>query len=181
MKFLATEIPEVRIVEPAVYEDARGFFFESYQERKFAEGGIPERFVQDNHSCSRGPILRGLHAQRQHPQGKLVRVVRGEIYDVAVDIRRSSPTYRRFVGVRLSAENRRQLYVPPGFAHGFAVLSDEAEVVYKCTDFYHPEDEVTILWNDPSLAIPWPLSQPILSEKDRNGRPLAELEPLLPE
>jgi dTDP-4-dehydrorhamnose 3,5-epimerase len=180
MKFLSTEIPGVILVEPEVHEDSRGFFLEVYHARKFEEGGIRARFVQDNHSCSRGSILRGLHAQRFHPQEKLVRAIRGEIYDVAVDIRRDSPTYRRFFAARLSARNLRQLFIPAGFAHGFAVLSEEAEVEYKCTDFYRPEDELVIAWNDPSLGIPWPITDPLLSEKDRRAPRLADVEHQLP-
>jgi dTDP-4-dehydrorhamnose 3,5-epimerase len=180
MKFLSTALPGVVVVEPQVYRDERGFFLETWHARRYAEGGIDAVFVQDNHSRSRARTLRGLHAQRKRPQGKLVRVVLGEIYDVAVDIRRGSPTFARFVAERLSAENFRQVYVPPGFAHGFAVLSDVVEVEYKCTDFYDRDDEITVAWNDPAIAIPWPVADPILSEKDRTAKTLAEMKPLLP-
>lgn len=166
MKFLPTAIPEVILVEPDVYHDARGFFLETYHARCYAEGGITAQFVQDNQSFSTQHTLRGLHAQRQHPQGKLVRALIGEIFDVAVDIRPHSPTFRRWVGVTLSAANFRQLYVPPGFAHGFCVLSADAQVAYKCTAFYHAGDEVGICWNDPSIDIQWPVTTPLLSAKD---------------
>ncbi len=166
MKFLPTAIPEVIVVEPDVYRDARGFFLETYHARRYAEGGITATFVQDNHSCSTQHTLRGLHAQRQHPQGKLVRVLSGEIFDVAVDIRPHSPTFRQWVGVTLSAGNFLQLYVPPGFAHGFCVLSAEAQVAYKCTAFYQAGDEISVCWNDPTLQIQWPVVAPLLSAKD---------------
>ncbi len=179
MKFLPTAIPEVLIVEPQVFEDGRGFFMETYQARKFAEGGIGLDFVQDNHSRSILNTLRGFHYQLRHVQGKLVRVILGEIHDVAVDLRRSSPTFGRSVGVRLSAQDKRQLWIPPGFAHGFYVLSDWAEVVYKATDFYDPDSEITLAWNDPTLGVSWPLipgSLPILSSKDAAGRILQDVE-----
>ena len=150
MKVRATELPEVLIVEPEVFEDERGFFLETYHARKYAEAGIPAVFVQDNHSRSRRCTLRGLHAQGRHPQGKLVRVTQGEIFDVAVDIRPRSATFGRWVGMRLSAQSFRQAYIPPGFAHGFCVLSERAEVVYKCTEFHDPSDEIGIVWNDPA-------------------------------
>jgi dTDP-4-dehydrorhamnose 3,5-epimerase len=180
VKFIPTEMPGVILVEPQVFRDARGFFLETYQQRKFAEGGINVRFVQDNHSRSSRGTLRGLHLQRTRMQGKLIRAVQGEIYDVAVDVRRNSPYYRKWLGVTLSAENFLQLYIPPGFAHGFCVISETAEIEYKCTDYYAPEDELTVLWNDPSLGIDWPASDPLLSAKDRAGRTLDELEQLLP-
>ncbi len=180
MKFLSTALPGVVVVEPQVHRDARGFFLETWHARRYAEGGIPATFVQDNHSRSRSRTLRGLHAQRHRPQGKLVRVVLGEIYDVAVDIRRGSPSFARFVAERLSAENFRQVYVPPGFAHGFAVLSEVAEIEYKCTDFYDRDDEITVAWNDPAIGIPWPVDEPVLSEKDRTAKTLAEMGALLP-
>jgi dTDP-4-dehydrorhamnose 3,5-epimerase len=179
-RFLPTEIPEVVVVEPVVHRDARGFFLETYHERKYRDGGLAERFVQDNHSRSVRGTLRGLHAQRRTPQGKLVRAIEGAIWDVAVDIRRGSPTFGRWVGAELSADNFRQLWVPAGFAHGFCVLSDTAEVEYKCTAFYDPEDEITLAWDDPALGIAWPVESPIVSEKDRAGRRLADLLEELP-
>ncbi|HEV2762844.1 MAG TPA: dTDP-4-dehydrorhamnose 3,5-epimerase [Pyrinomonadaceae bacterium] len=175
----ADDIAEVILVQPDVYEDARGFFMESYQTEKYAGGGITETFVQDNHSGSRRATLRGLHYQIRRPQGKLVRVVAGEVFDVAVDLRRRSPTFGRWVGARLSAENRRQLWIPRGFAHGFYVLSEWAEVLYKATDFYVGEHDRTLLWNDPRIGIAWPLlagQRPILSDKDRRGLPLDAAE-----
>ena len=180
MKFVQSELPDVLIIEPDVYRDSRGFFLETYHEQKYRDGGISLTFVQDNHSRSLRHTLRGLHAQLRRPQGKLVRVLRGEIWDVAVDVRRGSPTFGRWVAVTLSAENFRQCYVPPGFVHGFCVTSDFAEVEYKCTDFYDPTGEITVLWNDPDLAIPWPIRTPILSAKDQGGRRLADLVDLLP-
>ena len=178
MKALATAIPDVLVIEPAVFGDARGFFFESWNERAFeALVGGPVRCVQDNHSTSARNVLRGLHYQIRQPQGKLVRVVAGEVYDVAVELRRSSPTFGRWVGERLSAENHRMMWVPPGFAHGFVVLSDRAEFLYKTTDYYAPEHERTLLWNDPALAIDWPMSgAPVLKPKDASGTPLAQAE-----
>ena len=175
MRFRPTELPEVILVEPEVHRDQRGFFLETYHAHKYAEGGIPGPFVQDNHSRSVKGTLRGLHAQRRHPQGKLVRAVDGEMFDVAVDIRRGSPTFGRWVGVRLSGENFRQLYVPPGFAHGFCVLSAQVHVEYKCTDFYHAEDEIGIAWDDPEIGIAWPLAEPIISAKDRSLPRLRDL------
>jgi dTDP-4-dehydrorhamnose 3,5-epimerase len=169
MKFYPTTIPGVVLVEPSVHRDDRGFFLETYHARRYAEAGIPEKFVQDNHSRSCQSTLRGLHVQVEHPQGKLVRAIRGEILDVAVDIRRGSPTFMQYVCARLSAANFLQLFVPPGFAHGFLVLSEEAEVSYKCTDVYHPEDEMSIAWDDPELDIDWPVAQPLLSQKDRDA------------
>ncbi|MEN8182361.1 MAG: dTDP-4-dehydrorhamnose 3,5-epimerase [Myxococcota bacterium] len=180
MKVLTTALPGVVLIEPQLYRDPRGFFLETYHAARYAEVGVPPTFVQDNHSRSMRGVLRGLHAQRQRPQGKLMRVVRGEIWDVAVDIRRGSPTFGRYVGERLTAENFRQLYIPPGFAHGFVVLSEEAEVEYKCTDFYSPEDEFAILWNDPRLSIPWPVEEPTLSERDAGAPRLDEVEEILP-
>jgi dTDP-4-dehydrorhamnose 3,5-epimerase len=172
-----TTIPEVLVLEPKVFGDSRGFFLESWNERAFAAAGIPARFVQDNHSRSGRNVLRGLHYQLRQAQGKLVRVIAGEIYDVAVDIRRSSPTFGRWVGVALSAENRRMMWVPPGFAHGFLVISDATEVLYKATDYYAPEHERTIVWNDPELAIAWPLAgEPVLSAKDVAGTGFRDAE-----
>lgn len=180
MKVLPTDLPGVVLIEPAVYRDQRGFFLETYHAGKYRAAGVEGIFVQDNQSHSVRGTVRGLHAQRHRPQGKLVRVLRGEIFDVAVDIRRSSPSFRRWVGVRLSAESFLQIYIPPGFAHGFCVLSETAEVEYKCTELYDPADEFGILWNDPELDITWPVREPILSEKDRTAPRLAELTDVLP-
>ncbi len=178
MKAVATDIPGLVILEPRVFGDERGFFFESYNRRAFREAtGADPDFVQDNHSRSARNVLRGLHYQVRRPQGKLVRVVAGEVWDVAVDLRRSSPTFGRWLGVTLSAANRRMLWVPVGFAHGFVVVSDGAEFLYKTTDYYAPEHERSLLWNDPALAIPWPLQgEPILKPGDANGTPLALAE-----
>lgn len=177
MKVVSTAIPEVLLIEPDIIEDARGFFFESWNKSAFAKHGIAADFVQDSHSRSVKGVVRGLHYQVVKPQGKLVRVIKGEVLDVAVDIRRSSPTFARHVAVVLSKQNRRMLWIPPGFAHGFAVVSDIAEMLYKQTDFYAPENERIILWNDPELDIEWPqLTQPQLSEKDLAGRPLKAAE-----
>jgi dTDP-4-dehydrorhamnose 3,5-epimerase len=178
MKAIATAIPEVLVIEPAVFGDARGFFFESWNQRAFdAAVGREVRFVQDNHSASTRGVLRGLHYQVKSAQGKLVRVIEGEVYDVAVDIRRSSPTFGRWVGERLSAANKRMLWVPVGFAHGFLTLSESAQFLYKTTDYYAPEHERTLLWNDPALGIPWPLEgAPLLKPKDAAGAPLAQAE-----
>jgi dTDP-4-dehydrorhamnose 3,5-epimerase len=180
VKFVPTALPEVVRVEPDVHRDARGFFVETWRADRWTAGGVPGPFVQDNHSRSRLGTVRGLHAQRLRPQGKLVRVVRGEIWDVAVDVRRGSPSFGRWVAETLSAENFAQLWIPPGFAHGFAVLSDEAEFVYKCTDYYDPTDELRIAWNDPALGIAWPVAEPLLSEPDRRAPTLAELADRLP-
>jgi dTDP-4-dehydrorhamnose 3,5-epimerase len=181
MKVVPTEIPEVLIIEPKVFEDDRGFFFESFNRRAFAEKtGVEADFVQDNHSRSSQDVLRGLHYQIQQPQGKLVRVVAGAVFDVAVDIRKSAPTFGKWVGCLLSAENKRLLWVPVGFAHGFLVVSQTAEVLYKTTDYYAPAHERCILWNDPDLAINWELTAtPVLSAKDQAGQPFkaAELFP----
>lgn len=181
MKFLATPLPGVIVVEPDVFHDPRGFFFETYHANKYRDAGITPTFVQDNHSRSTRGTLRGMHAQRRQPQGKLVRVLLGEVFDVAVDIRRGSPTFLKWFGVTLSAENFRQCYVPPGFAHGFVVTSEIAEFEYKCTDFYDPADELRILWNDPAIGIAWPIPDPVLSDKDRTARPIAELMEQLPQ
>jgi dTDP-4-dehydrorhamnose 3,5-epimerase len=180
MRFRPTELRDVILVEPDVHRDPRGFFLETFHARKYAEGGIAGPFVQDNHSRSVKGTLRGLHAQRAHPQGKLVRAVEGEMFDVAVDIRPASPTFGRWVGVRLSGENFRQLYLPPGFAHGFCVLSDIVHVEYKCTDFYDPKDEISIVWNDPDLAIRWPVAEPIVSPKDQRAPRLKDILDRLP-
>ncbi len=179
MKFIETRIPDVVIVEPTVYGDERGFFMETWERRKFAAAGLDWAFVQDNHSRSVCGTLRGLHYQIEQPQGKLVRVTQGAVFDVAVDIRRSSPTFGQWVGVELSAENKRQLWVPPHFAHGFYVTSEVAEFQYKCTDFYAPEHERSIRWDDPELGIEWPLAEggePLLSDKDRAALVLADAE-----
>ena len=179
MKFTPTPIPDVILIEPKVFGDARGFFMETYQTERFVENGIVATFVQDNHSGSGQGILRGLHYQIHQTQGKLVRVVAGEIFDVAVDLRRSSPTFGQWVGDYLSADNKRQLWIPVGFAHGFYVLSEWAEVLYKATDYYAPEWERTINWDDPTIGIEWPLldgCEPILSEKDRQGKRFIEAD-----
>jgi dTDP-4-dehydrorhamnose 3,5-epimerase len=179
MIFTRLAIPDVVLVTPAVHGDARGYFMEVWHDEKFAAAGLALSFVQDNQSRSRGGILRGLHFQIERPQGKLVRVVSGEIFDVAVDLRSSSPTFGRWVGRLLSDENKEQLYVPPGFAHGFLVTSDSADVVYKCTDFYFPEQERTLAWDDDTVGIAWPLVEgqaPTLSAKDRSGAALRDLE-----
>lgn len=180
MRFVPTEIAGVVVIEPDVHRDPRGFFLETYHERKFREGGIDVRFVQDNHSLSRLGTLRGLHAQRARPQGKLVRVFRGEILDVAVDIRRGSPTFLKWTSVVLSAENFRGVYIPPGFAHGFCVTSEVAEVAYKCTDLYNPADEFGILWNDPTIGIQWPTASPIVSAKDLSAFKSSDILDTLP-
>ncbi|MEL7036937.1 MAG: dTDP-4-dehydrorhamnose 3,5-epimerase [Cyanobacteria bacterium J06592_8] len=174
MNVLPTSIPDVLILEPKVFGDERGFFFESFNQKVFTDKtGVTAEFVQDNHSRSRQGVLRGLHYQIEQVQGKLLRVVEGEIFDVAVDIRKGSPTFGQWVGSVISAENKRQFWVPPQFAHGFLVLSDVAEVLYKTTDYYSPQHERSILWNDPDLGIEWPLNgiEPILSAKDQDGKP----------
>jgi dTDP-4-dehydrorhamnose 3,5-epimerase len=178
MKAIATAIPDVVIFEPTVFGDERGFFFESFNQRRFEEltGLAAPTFVQDNHSKSARNVLRGLHYQIRQPQGKLVRVTSGEVYDVAVDLRRSSPTFGRWVGAMLSGENKRQMWIPVGFAHGFVVTSESAEFLYKTTDYWAPEHERSIAWNDPALAIDWPVSAPSLSAKDQAARLLAEAE-----
>jgi dTDP-4-dehydrorhamnose 3,5-epimerase len=179
MKIIPTELPEVLLIEPQVFLDARGFFMETYHARKLAEQGFTAEFVQDNHSRSQQGTLRGLHYQIRHAQGKLVRVVNGEIYDVAVDVRRRSPTFGRWTGAILSAENKHQLWIPPGFAHGIYVLSEVVDLLYKVTDYYAPEWERTLLWNDPQLNIAWPLvnnQPPVLSAKDVQGKLLAQAD-----
>lgn len=181
MKVTSTFIPEVLIIEPKVFGDARGFFYESFNQKAFNEAtGLNFNFVQDNHSCSAKGVLRGLHYQIQQPQGKLVRVVRGAVFDVAVDIRKSSPTFGKWVGVELSEDNHRQLWVPPEFAHGFVVTSESADFLYKTTDYYAPEYECIIAWDDPAIGIRWPLQQngiaaPLLSVKDLQGKLLTEV------
>jgi|SRR5690242_1209195 dTDP-4-dehydrorhamnose 3,5-epimerase len=177
MKVAPTRLPEVLLIEPTVFGDARGFFFESWNEREFERAGIRARFVQDNHSRSAKGVLRGLHYQLRQPQGKLIRVTQGEIFDVTVDIRRGSATFARWEGVHLSAQSKNMLWIPIGFAHGFCVLSEFAEVQYKATDFYAPEHERCILWNDPRLGIDWPLpGKPVLSTKDAAGVRLQDAE-----
>jgi dTDP-4-dehydrorhamnose 3,5-epimerase len=181
MNILPTRLPGVLIIEPDVYRDERGWFVETYHAPKYQDGGIPLSFVQDNCSSSVRGTLRGLHAQMSRPQGKLVRVIRGEIFDVAVDIRRGSPTFASWESVSLTEENFKQIYIPPGFAHGFCVLSDVAEVEYKCTDIYTQGDEITIAWNDAQIGIEWPNYSPILSPKDTAGQSLQVLWEQLPE
>ncbi|NUN61799.1 MAG: dTDP-4-dehydrorhamnose 3,5-epimerase [Burkholderiaceae bacterium] len=178
MNVIQTAIADVLIIEPKVFGDERGFFFESFNAKRFAElTGVTTEFVQDNHSRSVKGVLRGLHYQIQQPQGKLVRVVSGEVWDVAVDIRRSSPTFGQWVGVTLSADNKRQLWIPEGFAHGFVVVSESAEFLYKTTDYWAPEHERCIVWNDPTLALPWPVEgEPSLSAKDKLGALLGDAE-----
>lgn len=175
MKISATELPEVLLIEPDVYGDERGYFCESWQKQRYADHGLAVDFVQDNISFSQKNILRGLHVQNPFAQGKMVYVLLGEVYDVAVDIRKNSPDFGRWVGVYLSAENYRQLYIPPGFAHGFCVTSETALFVYKCTELYHPETEMSIAWNDPAIGINWPVPQPSLSQKDKAAVLLAQV------
>ena len=177
MKSSPTAIPDVLLLEPRVFGDARGYFLESWNERQFAALGIRERFVQDNHSRSAARVLRGLHYQVKQPQGKLVRVTHGSIWDVVVDLRRRAPSFGRHVALRLDAASHAMLWIPPGFAHGFLVLSEAAEVQYKTTDYYAPEHERSLLWNDPALGIDWPIAgEPVLSEKDRRGQPFSAIE-----
>ena len=177
MKVTSTELPGVTLIEPRVFGDERGFFLESWNARNYETAGLSATFVQDNHSGSRRGVLRGLHYQVEHAQGKLVRVAVGEVFDVVVDLRRSSQTFGRSIAMTLSAQNRRMLWVPPGFAHGFLTISDHAEFLYKTTDYWYPEHERTLLWNDPALGIAWPLSgAPILTAKDAAGTPLAVAE-----
>jgi dTDP-4-dehydrorhamnose 3,5-epimerase len=176
MNVTPTALPDVKLVEPRVFGDERGFFFESWNRRALAAAGIDAEFVQDNHSRSRRGVLRGLHYQIEHAQGKLVRVVAGEVFDVAVDLRRSSATFGRHIAVTLSEANRRMLWVPPGFAHGFVVVSDHAEFLYKTTDYWYPEHERTLLWNDPALGIAWPVADPQLAARDAAGALLRSAE-----
>ncbi len=179
MEIRKTPLEGVLVVEPDVFRDRRGFFLETWHARRYAEGGIPAQFVQDNHSKSRRGTLRGFHAQLRHPQGKLVRAIEGEIFDVAVDIRRGSPTFRRWFGETLSGENFLQLYVPPGFLHGFYVLSESVHVEYKCTGFYDRASDFGVRWNDPDIGIEWPLEEePLLSEKDATAPLLRDLDDL---
>ncbi|HVQ37163.1 MAG TPA: dTDP-4-dehydrorhamnose 3,5-epimerase [Pyrinomonadaceae bacterium] len=179
MKIINTELPGVVVIEPEIHRDHRGFFLETYNAEKYRAAGLPEVFVQDNHSRSMGHTLRGLHAQLKHPQGKLVRAIAGRIFDVAVDIRPDSPYFGRWVGVTLSSDSANQCYIPPGFAHGFYVLSQTAEVEYKCTDFYCPGDEINLRWDDPAIGISWPSTTPVLSTKDATGMLLADVARLL--
>lgn len=176
MKVIETQVAGVKLIEPKVFGDQRGFFLETFQKSRYQELlGMDVEFVQDNHSRSARGVLRGLHFQTAKPQGKLVRVVRGEVYDVVVDIRPDSPTFKKWVGVYLSEENKNQLWVPPGLAHGFVVVSDSADFEYKCTDYYDPSNEGCLLWNDPELGVEWPVSEPLLSPKDIQGKPFREL------
>jgi dTDP-4-dehydrorhamnose 3,5-epimerase len=177
MKVTHCDIPGLLIIEPKVFGDARGFFLETWHRQRYRDAGLDVDFVQDNLSCSRRGTIRGLHFQNPRAQGKLVWVVQGEVFDVAVDLRRSSPTFGRWHGLNLSAENRLQFYIPPGFAHGFAVLSETAIFAYKCTDFYSPGDELTLKWDDPDVGVQWPIRNPTLSEKDQRGIRLKDLPP----
>ena len=180
MEFVPTELPGVVIVEPDVYRDHRGIFLESYHAQKYRDGGIALQFVQDNYSRSTRGTVRGLHAQVNPPQGKLIRVLEGEIFDVAADVRRGSASFGRWVGTTLSGDNLRQLYIPAGFLHGFCVTGESAAVEYKCTDFYDPAGEITVRWDDSELAIAWPVTQPLLSQKDRDAPCLADVIDRLP-
>ncbi len=176
MKVERTKLPGVVVISPTVHGDDRGFFMETFHQADFANAGLPDNFVQDNHSRSARGVLRGLHFQYPQWQGKLVRVISGEIFDVAVDVRMESPTYGQWVGVAISAENKQQVYVPPGFAHGFCVVSEMADVVYKCTSLYKPADDRGILWNDPAIGVEWPIANPIVSAKDRRAGLLADMK-----
>jgi len=174
MQVTPTAIPDIKVIEPKVFGDARGFFFESYNRRSFSTAGLDAEFVQDNHSRSHRGVLRGLHYQIEHAQGKLVRAIAGVVFDVAVDLRRGSPTFGEHVAIELSADNKRMLWIPPGFAHGFIVVSEAAEFAYKATDYWYPEHERTLLWNDPALRIRWPLAgEPVITPRDAAGSPLA--------
>jgi dTDP-4-dehydrorhamnose 3,5-epimerase len=175
-KFTKLEISGLVLIEPRLFPDERGFFLESYKESEFIQGGVPDRFVQDNHSLSKKNVLRGLHFQRQpHAQGKLVRVIRGNVWDVMVDLRKDSPTYKRWVGIELSDQNNRMIFIPPGFAHGFVALSDDAHLLYKCTEEYDPVLDGGIRWNDPDIGVRWPVQEPIVSDKDKSLPFLREL------
>jgi dTDP-4-dehydrorhamnose 3,5-epimerase len=180
VRFVATELAGVLIVEPDVHRDGRGYFLETYHADKYRAGGINGPFVQENHSQSIGGTLRGLHLQSRHPQGKLIRVIEGEVYDVAVDVRRGSPSFGRWIGMTLSADNFKQCFVPPGFAHGFCVISPVAQIEYKCTDLYDPGGEIGIAWDDPALAIAWPIARPVLSERDKSNPTLSDVHETLP-
>ena len=178
MKIIETTLPGVIVIEPKVFGDQRGFFMETYQSHRYREAGIELDFVQDNHSRSAKGVLRGLHYQVEHAQGKLVHVTQGIVFDVAVDIRKGSPTFGQYYSHILSEDNHRQMYIPPGFAHGFCVLTETADFVYKCTDYYYPEHERSVLWNDPAIGIEWPLTNVTLSEKDKKGIPLNQITDL---
>ena len=180
MNFISTSFAGVTVIEPDVFRDERGFFLETFHSAKYTAGGIDAPFVQDNHSRSGYGTIRGLHAQSRHPQGKLVRVLAGAIFDVVVDIRRGSPTFRHWLSFELSAENFRQLYVPPGYAHAICIVSESAEIEYKCTAFYDPSDEIRIAWNDPAIGIQWPIAAPLLSAADRTAASLADQAERLP-
>lgn len=175
MKISQCDIPGLLIIEPKVFGDARGYFMETWSRARYGQAGLPADFVQDNISFSRRGILRGLHFQNPNPQGKLLQVLQGEVYDVAVDLRRSSSTFGKWHGLTLSSENRLQFYIPPGFAHGFAVMSETALFHYKCTESYSPQDEVTLKWDDPEVGVKWPVAEPLLSEKDKGGRLLRDM------
>ena len=175
MNIIETSLPGVLLIEPKVFGDARGFFLETFQAERYRQAGIGLDFVQDNLSRSRRGVMRGLHYQLNYPQGKLVSVITGEVFDVAVDIRHGSATFGQWYGAVLSEENHRQMYIPPGFAHGFCVLSDTVDFQYKCTDYYHPEDEIGVIWNDPEIGIDWPIQDPLLSDKDKLLLPLADI------
>ena len=178
MKVQSTDLPGVFLIEPRRFDDSRGFFMETFHQQRYTDAGLDLRFVQDNYSRSCRSTVRGLHYQIKHPQGKLVQVLHGEIFDLAVDLRRDSATFGRWFGVTLSETNHLRLYIPPGCAHGFCVMSENADFIYKCTDLYHPEHERTLLWNDPDVRIDWPTlpAEPILSDKDRNGTPFSQIE-----
>ncbi len=175
MNVIETPLPGVVVIEPKVFGDNRGFFMETFQADRYRSMGVEADFIQDNLSCSSGGVLRGLHYQLHHPQAKLVSVISGEVFDVAVDIRQGSPTFGHWHGVLLNGENHRQFYIPAGYAHGFCVLSDTVYFQYKCTDYYHPEDEIGIKWNDPAIGIDWPIQNPVLSDKDKGLFPLNEI------
>lgn len=180
MKIVPTALPGVLVIEPVVHRDPRGFFVETFHAERYAEHGIPQVFLQDNESRSTRGTVRGLHAQLSRPQGKLVRALEGEVFDVVVDVRRGSPTFTRWIGVKLSSETFNQIWVPAGFAHGICVLSEAARIHYKCTDFYDPTDELRLLWNDPTIGVEWPAAEPILSDKDKAGLPLSHWMDRLP-
>lgn len=175
MNVIKTPLPGVLLIEPKVFGDRRGYFMETFQAERYREAGIKADFVQDNFSHSQGGVVRGLHYQLHHPQAKLVSVISGEVFDVAVDIRQGSPTFGKWFGAILNDENHRQLYIPQGFAHGFCVLSKTADFQYKCSDYYHPEDEVGVSWNDPAIGIEWPITDPVLSDKDKGLLPLVDI------